>query len=234
MCGRFTLSVELHDLLDLLPGLEVGAWPGKPRYNIAPSQMVATVPNVLNDADARALTWMRWGLVPFWAKDYKTGLINARGETAHEKPSFRASFKQRRCLILADGFYEWHKVPGQSKTQPIYIRMKSGKPFAFAGLWDQWHDRAGSGDTLTTCTIITTTPNAVVKPYHHRMPVILSPAVYDDWLEPGEQNVGRLRSLLVPYPADDMEAYPVSTLVNRPDVDEPACIQPLDDQPSLL
>ncbi len=231
MCGRFTLHVDLDELLALFPGLLAGVWPG-PRYNIAPTQPVATVPNATDSAGRRALTFMRWGLVPSWAKDPKIGnrLINARGETAHEKPAFRAAFKRRRCLVLADGFYEWHSSPGQSRKQPVYIRMKSQAPFAFAGLWEQWHDPAGTGDTLTTCTLITTTPNAVVKPYHHRMPAILPRSAYETWLAPDDTpSIDALRALIGPYPPDKMEAYPVSTQVNRPDFDNPDCIAPLED-----
>jgi putative SOS response-associated peptidase YedK len=236
MCGRFTLSIDLHEILDLLPGLDTSAWLAKPRYNIAPTQMVATVPNVLNNDGALSLTYMRWGLIPSWAKDHTIGsrLINARGETAHEKPSFRASFKRKRCLVLADGFYEWAKVPGQKRKQPVYIRMQSGEPFGFAGLWDHWHDPAGTGDELVTCTIITTEPNEIVKPYHNRMPVILPPEDFDVWLEPGEADTGHLLSLIRPYPAGEMEAYPVSTQVNSPGADDPALIEPLDEQQSLL
>ncbi|MBN1287585.1 MAG: SOS response-associated peptidase [Anaerolineae bacterium] len=235
MCGRFTLYVDLDDILALMPGLVVDQAPA-PRYNIAPAQMVATVPNVLDADGARRLAYMRWGLVPAWSKDHTIGsrLINARGETVHEKPSFRGSFKYKRCLIWADGFYEWAAVPGAKSKQPVYIRMKSGEPFAFAGLWDTWHDRAGTGDSLTTCTIITTTPNAVVGPLHNRMPVILPPAAYDDWLQPGEYNSDRLRALLAPYPADKMEAYPVARAVNRPGADDPSLIAPLADPPTLL
>ncbi len=235
MCGRFTLHIDLHEILGLLPGLVAGVWPG-PRYNIAPTQMIATIPNLLTENGAHALTFMRWGLIPAWAKDHKIAarLINARAETLHEKPAFRAPFTRRRCLVPADGFYEWAAMPGQKPKQPIYIRMKSGKPFVFAGLWERWDDPAGTGDTLTTCTLITTTPNETIAPYHDRMPVILPPSAYDAWLAPGAQPLDRLRALLRPYAAAEMEAYPVSRRVNRPDADDPACITPLDTQLPLL
>lgn len=219
-----------------MPGLIVNRAP-EARYNIAPTQRVATVPNVRDDDGVRHLEYMRWGLIPFWADDHKIGsrLINARAETVHEKPSFRASFKYKRCLVLADGFYEWTKVPGQKAKQPVYIRMQSGEPFGFAGLWDVWHDKAGTGDSLVTCTIITTKPNDIVKPLHNRMPVILSPDAYDVWLAPGEpDDAEQLRSLLGPYPAGQMEAYPVSRRVNSPKVDEPSLIEPHEDPPQLL
>jgi putative SOS response-associated peptidase YedK len=167
-----------------------------------------------------------WGLIPSWAKDPAIGsrMINARGETLAEKPSFRSAFRRRRCLIPADGFYEWQQVPGHKTKTPMYIRLKSGEPFAFAGLWESWN--APDGSNILSCTIITTSPNALMQPIHNRMPVILPASAYAQWLEPGEQNPADLQPLLQAYPPEEMTAYPVSTLVNRPENDVAACIQP--------
>jgi putative SOS response-associated peptidase YedK len=191
------------------------------RYNIAPTQPVATVPN----DGARQVQFFTWGLVPFWAKDPAIGnrMINARSETAAEKPAFRAAYRRRRCLILADGFYEWRAEPGSRSKTPMYVRMASGEPFAFAGLWEIWRP----DDTpLLSCTILTTEPNELVAPIHNRMPVILPREQYDRWLDPEEQRAGTLDDLLKPYPADAMTAYPVSRFVNNPANDAPAAIQP--------
>jgi putative SOS response-associated peptidase YedK len=171
---------------------------------------------------------LRWGLIPSWAKDPAIGmkLINARAETVAEKPSFRKSFKQRRCLVLADGFYEWQKE-GRVK-QPYYIRLKSERPFAFAGLWDHWAD--ADEKTIESCALLTTEPNELMAPIHHRMPVILNPDAYDDWLDPDQQDVARLVTLLGPYPAGEMVANPVSRLVNNARFDDPRCVEPLVEQ----
>lgn len=221
MCGRFTLTVTPEQLQQAIPGLSI---PGEmaPRYNIAPSQPVAVVPN----DGQRKLDYYVWGLIPSWAKDPAIGsrMINARGETLAEKPSFRAAFRRRRCLIPADGFYEWQQTPGRKTKTPFYIRMKSGEPFAFAGLWESWN--APDGSQVLSCAIITTAPNALMEPIHNRMPVILPAEAYERWLEPGEQDPARLQPLIRPYPAEAMLAYPVSTLVNRPENDVAACIQP--------
>jgi putative SOS response-associated peptidase YedK len=162
------------------------------------------------------------GLVPFWADDPKIGYstINARAETVATKPSFREAFKKRRCLIVADGFYEWQKTGGQ--MQPYLIHLKDDSPFAFAGLWDRWK----RGDqAINSCSIIVTEPNAVLEPIHDRMPVILSPDDYGLWLDPDVEGAKRLQSLLRPYPADEMEAYPISTLVNNPRNDVEQCVE---------
>jgi putative SOS response-associated peptidase YedK len=193
-----------------------------PRYNIAPSQPVAVVPN---DGQMR-LDYYVWGLIPSWSKDPSIGsrLINARGETLAEKPSFRSAFRRRRCLILADGFFEWKQIPGSKIKTPMYIHLKSGQPFAFAGLWESWNSPDGSN--VLSCTIITTTPNALMEPIHNRMPVILPASAYTRWLEPGEQDPTTLQALIQPYSPEAMSAYPVSTLVNRPENDVAAVIQP--------
>ncbi len=221
MCGRFTLTVDPGQLQEAFPWVEFPEDLSL-RYNIAPSQPVAVVPNDgLNRVD-----FFNWGLIPFWAKDPKIGnrMINARAETLAEKPSFRGSFKYKRCLVLADGFYEWRKEPGTKTKTPMYLRMKNHKPFAFAGLWDNWHSSDGS--EIRTCTIITTEPNTLVKEIHNRMPVILSQNVYSDWLQEGENDPSLLKSFLQPYPAEELEAYPVSRFVNSPHNDSPECIIP--------
>lgn len=220
MCGRFTLGVNLDDLIEAFPDF---TFPPEiePRYNIAPTQDVMVVPN----NTAGHVSFFRWGLIPSWAKDTDIGnrLINARAETLAEKPSFRAAYLRRRCLILADGFYEWQAIPGSKAKQPMYIQLATKKPFAFAGLWELWRP----DDTpILSCAIITTEPNALLAPIHNRMPVILPPDAYARWLDPGEQKPAALNGLLTPYPADLMTAYPVSRLVNSPATDTPACIVP--------
>jgi putative SOS response-associated peptidase YedK len=211
--------------METLPGLEL---PDElpQRYNVAPTQPVAVVAN----NGQNKLEFFHWGLIPSWAKDPKIGnrMINARAETVAEKTSFRVPYRRRRCLVLADGFYEWRKEPGRKAKTPMYIQLKSGKPFAFAGLWDLW--RSPQDEALLSCTLITTTPNELVAQIHNRMPVILSPEAYDLWLDPAEQNPNRLDAWLKPYPAAEMTAFPVSTLVNNPRNDAPECILPLDDK----
>jgi len=222
MCGRFTLAIDPKDLMDMLPGITV---PDDltPRYNIAPTQEVAVVAN----NDQNRVEFFRWGLIPFWAKDPAIGnrMINARAETLAEKPSFRNAYRRRRCLILADGFYEWRKEPGRRTKTPMYIRLKSDEPFAFAGLWEVW--RPTEDETVPSCTIITTTPNSLLKDIHNRMPVILPREAYDAWLDPVKKSPDELSRWLKPYPASEMTAYAVSTLVNSPKNDVPECIVPV-------
>jgi putative SOS response-associated peptidase YedK len=222
MCGRFTLTSEINILQESFPWLNI---PPEitPRYNIAPTQPVAVVPN---DGNNR-LDFYNWGLLPSWAKDPTMGsrMINARSETLAEKPAFRSAFRRRRCLVLADGFYEWQKQPGSKAKIPTYIRLSSEKPFAFAGLWEQWNSKDGS--TILSCTIITTEPNEMMKSIHNRMPVILPEDAYQTWLDPTEKQPDQLSVLLRPYPAELMAAYPVSTLVNNPRNDLPQCVAPL-------
>lgn len=190
-----------------------------PRYNVAPTQEVAAV---LGEDDERHLEMLRWGLIPSWADDSGIGsrMINARSETVAEKPSFRKAFKERRCLIVADGFYEWQKT--NDGKQPYYIRMRDGSPFAFAGLWESWGKH---GEEIRSCTILTTDANDLVGEVHHRMPVILPPENYDLWLDPDVREAEPLLDLLRPHPDDVMEAYPVSRRVNKPSNDEPGCIE---------
>ena len=165
------------------------------------------------EPEVKQIEFFHWGLIPSWAKDPKIGnrMINARSETLAEKPSFRNAYKRRRCLVLADGYYEWQKIPGEKTKQPVYIRLKSQKPFAFAGLWEVWKG-TGMDEPLRSCTIITCPPNAVLAEIHHRMPVILPAEAYAAWLAPDEQSSEVLQPLLVPYAYEEMEAYPVSTV----------------------
>lgn len=221
MCGRYTLTVDPADLIEAF-GLNPDASPDLgelgPRYNIAPTQAVAVIPNT----SPRHVEVMRWGLIPSWAKDPKIGnsLINARGETVAEKPSFRSAFKRRRCLIPADGFYEWKKEADGAKV-PYFIRLADERPFAFAGLWEVWAPIGGS--EIPTCTIITTSANDIMAPIHDRMPVILAPEHYDTWLAEGELPAPELLSLIQPYDGA-MKARPVSTRVNSPRTDDVSLI----------
>jgi len=200
--------------------------PSAPRFNIAPSQPVAVVRLAPGLHDSRReLVQLRWGLIPSWAKDPAMGnrMINARAETVAEKPAFRAALRRRRCLIPADGFYEWQRTGGQK--QPYFIHLRDDRPFAFAGLWEAWEgpDHAA----VESCTILTTGPNELILPIHNRMPVILAPDAYQLWLDPALQQPGQLEDLLVPYPADEMTAQPVSTYVHSPAGEGPKCIQPV-------
>ena len=221
MCGRFSLVRDGTQLLESFPGF---VFPDDvpQRYNIAPSLEVAAV---VNDGTGTA-RFVKWGLVPHWANDPKIGnrMINARAETLSEKPAFRDAYRKRRCLVLADGFYEWRKEPGEKRKTPLYIRLKSERAFAFAGLWETW--RQPDGKALSTCTIITTEPNALVASIHNRMPVILSPDGYETWLDPEPRDPDDLGRLLLPYPDSEMTAFEVSTRVNSPKSDGPECIQP--------
>lgn len=221
MCGRYTLRTHLNQLLQLYAAQSQIEW--EPRYNIAPTQQVAAVRSI-PDSTSRELVLLRWGLVPAWADDLKIGnhMINARAETLAEKPSFKTALRRRRCLVLADGFYEWRQE-GKVK-QPLFIRMKDAKPFAFAGLWERW---TKSGSPIETCTIITTNANTLMSELHDRMPVILSPVAADVWLDQEIEQPELLLSLLGPYPDDEMEAYPVSTLVNSPKNESSECIVPI-------
>ena len=220
MCGRFTLITNLGAIAARF-GVsrfleEVG-----PRYNIAPTQTVI----VVNDDGTRRLTQMRWGLIPSWAKDPAIGnrMINARAESVATKPAFRAALPKRRCLIPADGFYEWQQV-GRRK-QPVYITLKTREPFSFAGLWES--RMSSEGEESRSCTIITTEANELLKPIHDRMPVILTRETEAVWLDPTVQDSAYLLPLLKPYPAGKMEVYPVSTRVNSPANDGQECIKPV-------
>jgi putative SOS response-associated peptidase YedK len=219
MCGRYTLVTPAKKLAEEF-SLDASSVDLPPNYNVAPTQGVAAV---LSEGGERRLEILRWGLIPPWADDPQIGsrMINARAETAPEKPSFRKAFRERRCLIPADGFYEWKRTNGSK--QPYYIHMKDERSFAFAGLWESWNDN--SGPAIRSCTILTTGPNALVAGVHNRMPVILPAGSYDAWLDP-EAERDELAALLAPYPEDEMEAYPVSRFVNSPSNNDPRCIEP--------
>ncbi|MFP6743740.1 MAG: SOS response-associated peptidase [Alphaproteobacteria bacterium] len=221
MCGRFTLRTPAYKLAEAF-GVEVHANLAA-RYNVAPSQDVAALRT--GPDDQRELVMLRWGLVPGWAKDPAMGnrMINARAETVAEKPAFRAAFRQRRCLIPADGFYEWQKTPDGSK-QPYLIARPDGEPFVMAGLWEHW---APAGEEpLETCAIITTEANDTLAPIHHRMPVIVTPGDHDAWLDPAPPSAEALTALLRPAPDDTLAALAVDRHVNNARHDDPACIEP--------
>ncbi|MYC27259.1 MAG: SOS response-associated peptidase [Nitrospira sp. SB0662_bin_26] len=224
MCGRYTLTCTPEVLAE---AFRLEAAPDhQPRYNVAPSHSVVCVRAALPARKREAVT-LRWGLIPSWAGEPAKGmnLINARAETVAEKPSFRKPFRERRCLVPADGYYEW-KREGLRK-QPYHIRLNSERPFAFAGLWDRW--TGADGKTIESCAILTTTPNERLASIHDRMPVILPPVAYEPWLDPGSQDATRLLPFLASYPADEMIAVPVSRLVNDPRVDDARCLEALDE-----
>lgn len=212
MCGRFTLRRPEKIKIERVSALDFEGT--GPRYNVAPSQNIL---GVIQANDERHALQFQWGLIPSWSREPK-GFINARAETVAEKPSFRDSFRRRRCLIPADGFYEWRRE-GRAK-QPFYFQMKDESVFAFAGLWDTWGD---DGDKVASCAIITTTPNELVGSVHDRMPVILRPSDFDTWLG-DEADADELRELLAPFPAEYMQGYPVGLGVNNPGVDDPRLI----------
>lgn len=220
MCGRVTVQTSASEIAREFALTSVQLGLERPRYNLAPTQLM---PVVVNDG-ARVLDAYRWGLIPSWAKDASIGnkLINARGETVAEKPSFRSALKRRRCLVLVDGWYEW-KQSTKPKT-PFLFKRKDGRPLAFAGLWEEW-TAPDTGELVRTCTIITVGPNALMAPIHDRMPVILPPEARELWLRPEPQESSALLPLLVPYAEDTLEAYEVSRVVNAPGNDVPECIQ---------
>lgn len=225
MCGRYTITINPESARE---DLGVVSMPPdyQPRYNVAPTQPIA----VVADAGTRRAEWMRWGLIPFWAKDISIGsrMINARSETLMEKPAFRNAFTKRRCIVLADGFYEWQKGAGtRGRAQPYYFKRADGKPFAFAGLWEFWKAPAGApnaGEEIRSCTIITTNANDIVAPVHERMPVMLSGDAVWDWLKLDQP--GDLMNLLKPYPSSDMTCFMVSPMVNKPEIDSPQLVLP--------
>lgn len=221
MCGRFALAATGEEVAEhyQLPEVPFVV----PRYNIAPTQPVAAVR--LNDAGEREFTFFQWGLIPSWAKDpaMASKLINARSETAAEKPAFRAAFKRRRCLLPATGFFEWRAVDG--RKQPMYIHPAAGGLFSLAGLWEIWH--APDGGMLETCTILTTSPNALMEPIHNRMPVIVDPLDYTTWLT-ANTPADQLQHLLRPYADGRLAAFPVSTAVNKPQNDTADVIAPIE------
>ena len=232
MCGRFTLATAPQALAELFELDEVPDL--SPRYNIAPTQDAPVVRLVTSEErggrPARVLHLLRWGLVPSWAEDPTVGyrMINARAETAARKPAYRAAFRRRRCLVLADGFYEW-KTLGRGRKQPHLCRMKDGRPFAFAGLWERW--KGPKDERLESCTLLTCQPNELCAEVHDRMPVILAPGDYDRWLDPELQDAAELEALLAPYPAGEMVSFPVSPRVGNARLDDPGCVAPLAEEP---
>lgn len=224
MCGRFTLRTPIHLLAGQFAAIIDATLP--PRFNVAPTQLVAVVRIQPESAPPkRHLAALRWGLIPSWADDPAIGnrLINARAETAAEKPAFRAALRRRRCLLPADGFFEWQRR-GRVK-QPYYIQMADERPFALAGLWEAWEGPNHS--SFESCTILTTDANRLMRPIHDRMPVILADDAYDTWLDPALTHTEAIKSLLVPFDPQRMKAHPVSSYVNRPANEGPECIAPL-------
>ena len=216
MCGRFTLAQSPEQVAKAFGVASVPAFP--PRYNIAPSQPVGVVLEN-RDSKKREYRLMLWGLIPSWSKDPSKALINARSETVAEKPSFRTAFKYRRCLIPADGFYEWQKIRGGTK-QPFHFSMANCELFALAGIWESWND-------IESFTVLTTAANALLEPIHERMPVILRPEDYARWLDPAVQDIKHLTDLLRPFPDEPMQAVPVGARVNSAQIDDALCLEPL-------
>ena len=219
MCGRYTLR---SPAANVARAFQVDATPSLfPRYNISPTQSVP----IVRQAAAREMVLARWGLVPSWASDLSIGykLINARSETADSKPSFRSAFRQRRCLVVADGFYEWKKN-GAKHKQPFHIHLNDGSVFGFAGLWEHW--QSAEGEVVESCTILTTEANALMKDLHDPMPVILGPADYDRWLDLSAKDVAALQALLVPFPDEGMISTAVSSYVSNARNEGPKCLDP--------
>lgn len=220
MCGRYTLKSRAEVIAKTFG---VAVPPTLPeRFNIAPSQLVLAI-REKPASHERELLALQWGLVPFWADDPEIGsrMANARAESAAIKPAFRSSFRAHRCLIVADGFYEWQSRNG--KKQPYYIRLKTGQPFGIAGLWDRWDKQEGV--PIESCTILTTDANEPMMAIHERMPVVIPPESFDVWLNPAEHDVAKLTRLLRPFHPDAMTAYPVSTLVNNVKTDSAKCVE---------
>ncbi|MBN1327853.1 MAG: SOS response-associated peptidase [Candidatus Heimdallarchaeota archaeon] len=232
MCGRFARFSPAHVFRMLFQLNEFIDFP--PQYNISPGQDIYAVRGIImRDEQARTtsvagnfekeVVLLRWGLIPFWTKDPTIGnrMINSRSDTVTEKPSFKTAFKNHRCLVPTDGFYEWQKQKDGGK-QPYFIRMKSEEPFAFAGIWDKW--KSSEEHIIESCSILTTEPNSLLKPIHNRMPVIIDPSDFDQWLNPSNTDIEQLKTLLKPFDAKKMDAYPVSTYVNNPLSKDKQCI----------
>ncbi|MDH3647336.1 MAG: SOS response-associated peptidase [Gammaproteobacteria bacterium] len=222
MCGRFAFyspAEAVTRIFDVQAPPEI-----EPRYNIAPTQFVPIVR--ADEEGTRGISMLRWGLVPFWAKDKSIGnrMINARAETLAEKPAFKNSFRKRRCIVPANGFYEWKKQG--SIKQPYFIGFGGDEPFGMAGLWARWRDKTNNDETLESFTIVTTIPNEAVSALHDRMPVILAPDSFSAWLAPDENDVDKLQKLLVPVPAESISIWPVSRRVNDPRNEEPDLVRP--------
>lgn len=222
MCGRFALYTDPLALANQFQTDNEPNWEAS--YNVAPS---LAIPIVRNEHGTRRFAPARWGLIPSWAKDLKIGYstINARAETVAEKPSFRAAFKHRRCLVPVDGWYEWQEIEGQKTKQPWYITLSDQQPMALAGLWEHWQGQDGS--EIESCTIIVTSGNELMQPIHDRMPVILPEEVWENWLDCKNTDTKGLQALITQYPSDEMVAWPVTTLVNSPKHNAENCIKPL-------
>ncbi len=221
MCGRYTIYTDLTQLAERF-GFDAGEVDFLPSYNVAPTQSMLTV--VRSEGNRAEL--MRWGLIPSWAKNMSIGsrMINARAETVAEKPSFRAALMRRRCLVVADGFYEWQKTP--TGKRPMRIALDDGGPFAFAGLWEVW--KSPDSQLIKSCTIITTSANDRLRSIHSRMPVILTPDAEELWLDTNIEDAAVQARALVPYPLEDLQAYEVSSLVNSPKNNAPELVVPVD------
>lgn len=221
MCGRFALTPKTKEIEKLLPEIKIDG-DFLPRFNITPGQDIAAITN----SEPSKINNLKWGLIPFWAKDPKIGykMINARSETITEKPSFRSPFKIRRCAILSSGFYEWQRLDGGKKKIPHYIKLKDENLFCFAGLWETW--KSPNDEIIQSASIITTAPNKLMEQIHNRMPVILNNKNINNWLNP-EADIKFLKGLLVPYESNKMESYEVSTIVNNPANDIPECMLPV-------
>ncbi len=220
MCGRFVTTFDsemIQRLFDLPDAPEMPT-----RFNVAPTQPIYAVR--ADERGDRESAYLRWGLIPSWAKDTSktTGMINARSETVHEKPSFKAAFKRRRCIVPITGFYEWQKTP--SGKQPHFIHAVDDEPLGVAGIWEAWTQ--GEEVYMETCALLTTDANETVAPVHHRMPVILDPDIWDIWLDPAMERPSDVIPFLVPCAPAKLEAYPVSRYVNSPRNDDAKCIQP--------
>lgn len=220
MCGRFAFYAPAEAVTRIFgvedpPDIE-------PRFNIAPTQFVPVVR--ADSSGERRISMLRWGLVPFWAKDKSIGnrMINARAETLAEKPAYKGPFSKRRCIVPANGFYEWKKQG--SVKQPYFISHGGDQPFGMAGLWARWRDREKNDETLETFTIVTTTPNEAVAPLHNRMPAIIDPENFTAWLDPENHDTASLQNLLLPSPAEPITVWPVSRQVNNPKNDEPGLV----------
>jgi putative SOS response-associated peptidase YedK len=227
MCGRFVSATPPDQIARYFDAVDDTAEGAEPRFNVAPTEDVYVV---RSDGHVRRLEQLHWGLVPFWAKDPSVGsrMINARAEGIAEKNAYKRSFRTRRCIIPADGFYEWAVVPGQKKKQPMYIQRVDGEPLAFAGLWEVWRSKEQPDERLQSCTIITGEPNEKIAEIHDRMPVILPPSAWDRWLDPEFDDVDLLGELLVPAPSSLLTLHPVGFDVNNVRNDGPHLVDPVD------
>lgn len=221
MCGRFVRFISLDQFIKHFGFKPLDELPE--RYNIAPSERVPAIRKAPDGS--RQLSLLRWGLVPSWAKEFTGGLINARGETINEKPSFRHAFRKQRCIIPASGFFEWRKIG--SRKAPYFIHLANDDPMAFAGIWESW--RSPEGTWIETCAIVTTEANALLATLHDRMPVILAKETFDTWLDLDEHEPEVLQRLLVPCPPETLTMHPISTMVNKVGNDTPECLKPIDE-----